>query len=117
MKNLATISHLREKFQFTQFAEKTIFQINKDLSGLVDELVPINVSSAINKLDELIFRLTPILIELEKGNQLQQYIYKVDLMEKEWVTFLATQDYKMLSEKIIIREAQKVFLREMFKNT
>lgn len=117
MKNLTTFSQLQEQFQITDFVEKTIFQINKDLNGLIGELLIVNLEESNNKLEDVTVQLIPILEQLSKESQLQQYIYQIDLKEKEWMAFLTSLDYKMLSEQIIIREAQKVYLREMFKKS
>jgi hypothetical protein len=116
VKNLTTFSQLQLQFQISDFVEKTVFQINKDLNGLINETLIIDFENSENKLVDLISELIPLLIKLVQISHLQQYIYKVDLNEKQWVRFVRTQDLKKLSEQIIIREAQKVYIKEMFKS-
>jgi len=113
VKNLTTFNQLQEQFQIKDFVEKTIFQINKDFLGLHCGFLVLNIEESDNVLEDTVAQLIPILKQLTKKSQLQQYIYQVDLKEKQWMAFLTSQNYKILSEQIIIREAQKVFLREI----
>ena len=116
MKNLTTFSQLQEQFQVNDFVQKTISQINKDLTGLIDELLIVNIDDSNTILDDVIAKLVPLVMQLSEGSLLQQFIYQIDLKEKKWIAFLTCKDYKLLAEQIIIREAQKVYLKEMFKN-
>jgi len=113
--NLTTFSQLVTQFQIQDFVEKTIQQINKDLIGLSSsELKIIDVKNE-NVLDDLIADLSTELAALSRSSQLQQFIYSVDLKESEWLNFTSNLDFKGLAEQIIIREAQKVYLRVMFR--
>ena len=113
MSNLTTINQLKAQFNIENFALKTVNQINKDLNGLiVDTLV---FSESNDNLDMINHQLLPIIKELDRVGQLQQFIYQVDLAEKQWMFFINNQDVTFLSHQIIIREAQKVYLREMFR--
>lgn len=113
MSNLTTIQQLKTQFNIEGFAEKTIAQINKDLNGL--SVGSISDANADDLLESVSHQLIPIIDELSKTSQLQQFIYQVDLPEKQWLVFLNNQDIVFLAHQIIIREAQKVYLREMFK--
>ena len=115
MKNLTTINQLVKQFQIHDFVEKTIAQINKDLNGLADGIVNIQKKESQRVLVLLINEMKIVLEELSRNSQLQQFIYTVDLKEKVWLNFMQKQDFEGLAEQIIIREAQKVYLREMFK--
>lgn len=115
MKNLTTINQLEEQFQINDFVDKTIFQLNKDLNGLSVDTLKIDFNESDDKLLVVVNNLIPILEELSKNSQLQQFIYQIDLKEKQWFKFLTTLEFNPLAEQIIIREAQKVYLREMFK--
>ena len=117
MKNLTTINQLDEQFQIHDFVEKTILQLNKDLNGLSVEALIVDFKTSYEKLHIVIDNLIPILEVLSKNSQLQQFIYQIDLKEKQWLSFLSTLEFKILAEQVIIREAQKVYLREMFKNS
>lgn len=115
MRNLTTINHLKEQNSIKNFVEKTVNQLNKDLFGLIDEEIGLPPVEALNSLDLLIVEVQIVLKNFSEGHNLQQFVYKVDLNEKNWHYFTAFQNYEKLAEDIIIREAQKVYLREMFK--
>lgn len=115
MKNLTTINHLKQQFSIPNFVEKTIRQFNKDGLGLMDSEVSMSAIEATDVLGELIIEVKAILRYLDEVSHLQQFVYKVDLPEKAWQYFLSFQNFESLAEEIIIREAQKVYLREMFK--
>lgn len=103
-------------FNSEDFVELTIHQINKDLFGLSQiELQQCN--SGNNCLNDLIFQLSTILKNLATNNfeNLTQFIYKVDLSEKIFKQSITrNNDFKDLAEHIIVREAQKVYLRKKF---
>lgn len=112
MSNLTTIQQLQQKFEIEDFVQKTIRQINKDLNGLSEEdVVFLNQE---NPLDEVVNQLIPIIKLLEGQNQLQQFMYQVDVSENRWVSLMNSQDLHGLCIQVVIREAQKVYLREMY---
>jgi hypothetical protein len=52
----------------------------------------------------------------EGETRLLQLLYTIDLSEKEFLSLTTEPDFlKLLSEKILFREAYKVFLRAKFK--
>lgn len=114
MSNLTTFNQLKTQFSIDDFALKTVNQINKDLNGLSTAVVIFTNSN--DNLTNIIKQLYPIIDKLIKNNQLQQFIYQVDLPEKQWLEFLNQQNVEFLCQQIIIREAQKVYLREVFKS-
>ena len=116
MKKLTTINHLKLQFQVHDFVKKTINQINKDGIGLVANNVVITNYKSTTILDDVVKRVINLINELETNSNLQQFIYKVDLNEKKWLYFVSFKNYKILAEEIIIREAQKIYLREMFSS-
>lgn len=115
MKNLTTIYHLKEQFLIKNFVEKTITQLNKDVLGLSDIEVEVADVGAENVLEVLTLNVVELLRELDQTSGLQQFVYKIDLQEINWKYFMSFQNFEKLAEEIIIREAQKVFLRELFK--
>jgi hypothetical protein len=114
MSNLTTINQLVEKFNIKDFAFKTIQQINKDLQGLSS--INVEHKETNDYLDVITNQLINVISELENNHQLHQFIYKVDVPEQQWHLFLSTQDKIVLAHQIIIREAQKVYLRAFFKS-
>jgi hypothetical protein len=114
MSNLTTFNQLKAQFNIKDFALKTFTQINKDLNGLSVNSIDFTPSG--DNLNTATQQLLPILYELSKISQLQQFIYQVDLPEKQWILFLDNQDFTFLTHQIIIREAQKVYIREMYKS-
>ncbi len=115
MKNLTTINHLKEQFSIENFVEKTVNQFNKDGFGLIDEEIELPSLESPNVLELLIIEVQYVLKQLNETSHLQQFVYKVDLLEKNWNYFIEFQNYQTLAEEVIIREAQKVYLRELFK--
>lgn len=112
---LTTINHLKQQFSIENFVEKTVNQFNKDAFGLSDEVIKVPPLDQPNVLELLIADVQYVLKALSDSSHLQQFIYKVDLNEKKWIYFTSFQNYELLAEEVIIREAQKVYLREMFK--
>ena len=115
VKNLTTINHLKQQFSIENFAKKTVNQFNKDAFGLVDEELNLPLLDSPNVLEFLMNDVEQLLKTLSDSSNLQQFIYKVDLNEKKWIYFTSFQNYELLAEEVIIREAQKVYLRELFK--
>jgi hypothetical protein len=115
VKNLTTINHLKQQFSIENFVEKTVNQFNKDAFGLIDDELNLPPLDSPNVLELLISDLQKLLKVLSDSSNLQQFIYKVDLNEKKWIYFTSFQNYELLAEEVIIREAQKVYLRELFK--
>jgi len=112
---------LNNRFDSTDFIRLTQAQINKDLMGLCDiELVLTEQHNQTSVLNQFKSSLQPLLIKLAQNSsrQLAQFIYRVDLSEDQFNTSLIKDPQLFdLAELVIEREAQKVYLRSVFKNT
>ena len=103
-------------FSKEEFILQTAHQISKDLAGLTANAPNWNVDLDAPALKQMSTQLQPILKDLE-GDFLQQFIYKVDLKEQDFIRGLdARDDFELLSILIIKREAQKVYLRQQFSS-
>ncbi|MFK8044226.1 MAG: hypothetical protein AB8B72_01930 [Crocinitomicaceae bacterium] len=99
------------------FLEETCRQINKDLTGFSSLKVELTEQLLEAPLQELINQCKPILNDLEASNNLQPFIYKVDLSEKKYISYKVNHQSKQkFAESIIERCAQKVYLRWYFSN-
>lgn len=115
MADLLRFEEVEAFFDSRSFVEKTAAQINKDLSGLTD--MSIQLDDLDQQKDVLGFFLGHIetaLIDLIKLNQLQQFIYRVDLPEKDFLKQLSAGDLTELAYLVLRREAKKVYLKERF---
>jgi hypothetical protein len=99
----------------TEFADKTCAQINKDLQGVSLAAVTLNNIEATTILEHLIQQLNPILEKLAEEGKLSQFIYVVDLNEHEFKNSFTQQNFNELSYLVIKREAQKVYLKNKFR--
>lgn len=95
--------------------QKTIEQINKDFyrCGRAVQLLYSHEFSPQKELS------TKIATELKKLNitELQQFIYAVDLQESIFLKAISqNDDYQSLAEKILEREALKVFIRNNYSH-
>jgi hypothetical protein len=116
MDDLKSYSELQNHFTNQHFVLKTQRQIAKDFAKF-NLLFPDNFETALHSkpiIEELIAeRIAEIMQEGE--TRLLQLLYTIDLSEKEFLSITTEPDFlKLLSEKILMREAYKVFLREKF---
>ena len=109
-------SQVLDEFQSSEFILKTQQQIAKNL-----EQFSINFDSSFITTplfyDELLLEVESRLAELMKTNEQRflQYLYMVDLPEKEFLTLLNDPLFlPKISELILRREAYKVYLRTKF---
>lgn len=105
-------------FNSQEFVESTIAQLNKDLQGLYFDELKSDFDSDSSFIDQLILKLQPVLqtISKQQPEQLSQFIYRVDLGEKNYLDSISDDiSLKGLSYLVIEREAQKVYLRAKFK--
>lgn len=104
-----------EKFLNTEeFIIQTCQQIAKDLAGLISFTPDFNIDLDGDVLMELSDKMAHILTGMSSQN-LQQFIYKVDIKESDYLCAVARQDeYQSLAYLAVRREAQKVFLRAHF---
>ena len=116
MNNLFSHSQLQSSFSNQHFVLKTQRQIANDFAKF-NLLFPDNFESELHSqpiIEELIAeRIAEIMKEGE--TRLLQLLYTIDLSEKEFLSITTEPNFlKLLSEKILMREAYKVFLREKF---
>ena len=98
-------------FDQESFVLKTVEQINKDLAGLALSSVDFSIDFELEVLPQLTLQLAA---EIKKmtGRSIQQFIYKVDIKESEYLNTLSKEDdFQELALLVIRREAQKVYLK------
>lgn len=100
--------NLNNQLKNLDFVTKTISQIEKDFTRCTIE---INISNFRDR-DSLENGILKAIQNLNT-DKLQQLIYIIDIPEKEYASILGSEFfYRALAEKILRREALKVFLRE-----
>lgn len=100
------------QFNEQRFVDDTIAQIEKDLIGLLPAATSWKGKFSKNCIDELVTHLSPVLDELSRNGNLPQFIYRVDLAEKDFKISLKTEGMNVLAGLVIQREALKVYLRQ-----
>ena len=109
--NEFSLDQLQKYFSDEQFVLATIKQIHKDLSGLIklNEDLKIDFDQAIYP--QLEIHLQQMFLKMNDIS-IQQFTYRVDLKEFDYLNALSDQDdYKKLTFLVIQREAQKVYFR------
>lgn len=97
-----------------EFIIQTCQQIAKDLVGLISFTPNLDIDLDGDVLRELSDKMAHIFSEMSSQN-LQQFIYKVDIKESAYLQAMAQDDkYQNLAFLAVRREAQKVFLRAHF---
>lgn len=112
-----TKNEINEFFSTEEFVQLTCSQIKKDLQGVYPKKVYFEFKGNDTILDQLIQQLSLILEDISKinSNNLLQFVYQVDVSEKEYYTSIASDNaFYNLAFFIIKREAQKVYLRKKF---
>lgn len=116
MGDLITSSELNSYFDNEAFVLKTQQQISKDFAKF-NLFFPENFEEEMytkQVIEEMISEQVAELMK-EGETRLLQLLYTIDLSEKEFLSITTDPDFlKLLSEKILMREAYKVFLREKF---
>ena len=99
------------------FVLETYRQVQKDLLGLFDAEISKEhlLSNPYPVLHEFILRVISKLAE-NSDDRLAQFIYKVDLKESRFLSFISVGDTDGLAHEILHREAQKVYLRRKFSS-
>lgn len=117
MNNLISPTDLQKQFNNTEFVLKTQQQIAKDFEKFnlmfdtTFQQIPFNKEEIQEKIAEHVSELMK-----EGETRLLQLLYTIDLSEKEFLALTPKPDFlQLLSEKILFREAYKVFLRTKFK--
>jgi hypothetical protein len=100
--------NLNNQLKNQDFVSKTISQITKDF-GRCNLDFHLTQFSDRDSLEDEIFGL----IENLSSDKLQQLMYIIDIPENDYSKLLGTEFFhRALAEKILRREALKVFLRE-----
>ncbi len=119
MTNLARYDQLNSYFQNQQFVLKTQQQIAKDFAKFnlyFSDSFEIEPTSK----DEIERLIGQLLVDLMKQGEtrLLQLLYTIDLSEKEFLHITTDPNFiQLLSEKILYREAYKVYLRTKFSSS
>ena len=111
--NSALLIH---EFSNEKFVQDTVNQICKDFSrcGWDLESDLFNRTIVKTEIEEL---LADKLVEIMKygESQLLQLIYIIDIPEKEFLSIITEPNFpQLLAEKIVLKEAYKVYLRRKF---
>lgn len=106
-------SEIRNCLDADEFVLATIAQINKDLGG-ISELSLVFDKVSTNQLESLREQMKQILSLLQNLGRIAQFIYRVDLNERDFRKTLQDENWHELAFLVIRREAQKVFLRHHF---
>lgn len=116
MNELISYSELQSYFNNESFVLKTQQQIAKDFAKFnlfFEESFEIESHSK-EEIEQLI---APLIVDLMKQGEtrLLQLLYTIDLSEKEFLHITTDPNFiLLLSEKILFREAYKIFLRAKF---
>ena len=119
MSDLRTYDQLNAFFDNQQFVLKTQQQIAKDFAKFNLYFSDSFEIEPISK-DEIERLIGQLLVDLMKQGEtrLLQLLYTIDLSEKEFLHITTDPNFiQLLSEKILFREAYKVFLRTKFSSS
>ncbi len=119
MSDLRTYDQLNAYFDNQQFVLKTQQQIAKDFAKFNLYFSDSFEIEPISK-DEIERLIGQLLVDLMKQGEtrLLQLLYTIDLAEKEFLHITTDPNFvQLLSEKILFREAYKVFLRTKFSSS
>lgn len=119
MSDLRTYDQLNAYFNNQQFVLKTQQQIAKDFAKFNLYFSDLFENKPISK-DEIERLISQLLVDLMKQGEtrLLQLLYTIDLSEKEFLHITTDPNFiQLLSEKILFREAYKVFLRTKFSSS
>lgn len=102
---------MQQYFQKEAFVHSTCQQILKDIAGLSPADFNLEIDVKDQALEQIMHQLRSVLNRMN-SQQIQQFIYRVDLKESLYVQALSNEDeLSTLTFLIIRREAQKVYLR------
>jgi len=116
MSNAIPYTELQVYFDNAAFVLKTQHQIAKDFAAyrlFFSDQFSEQVLSREEILNAISEQLTAIMVEGE--TRLMQLLYTIDLSEQEFLSLTTQANFlSLLSEKILFREAYKVYLRLQF---
>ncbi len=116
MNDLITSAELQSYFNNEEFVLKTQQQIVKDFAKF-NLSFPENFETEAYSKEEIESLIAVKITDLMKEGEtrLLQLLYTIDLSEKQFLALTTDPDFiQKLSEKILFREAYKVFLRKKF---
>jgi hypothetical protein len=116
MKSLSPPIELLEQLDNNEFVLKTQQQIVRDFEKFNLFFEPLFLEIPLNK-TYILEKIAEQLVQLMKEGEsrLLQLLYTIDLSEKEFLDLTIQSNFlSLLSEKILVREAYKVFLRGKF---
>lgn len=116
MNDLITYSELQSYFDNEDFVLKTQQQIAKDFAKF-NLIFSENFELVAHSKEEIESQMEPLLVDLMKEGEtrLLQLLYTIDLSEKQFLALTTDPHFiPKLAEKILFREAYKVFLRSKF---
>lgn len=116
MKDLISQAELKEYFNNEEFVLKTQQQISKDFAKF-NMIFPEKFENTLFTKEAIEGLIADHLIEfLKEGeSRLLQLMYTIDLPESQFLHLTTQTNFiQLLSEKIVMREAYKVFLRKKF---
>jgi hypothetical protein len=119
MSDLRTYDQLNAYFDNQQFVLKTQQQIAKDFAKFNLYFLDSFENEPISK-NEIERLISQLLVDLMRQGEtrLLQLLYTIDLSEKEFLHITTDPNFiQLLSEKILFREAYKVFLRTKFSSS
>lgn len=116
MKEIISPSELQKQLSDKDFVLNTQRQIAKDFEKFHLSFTESFLDAALSKteIESLIAERISALMK-EGETRLLQLLYTIDLPEKEFLVLTTEPNFlQLLSEKILFREAYKVFLRSRF---
>jgi hypothetical protein len=119
MDDLRTYDQLNVYFDNHEFVLKTQQQIAKDFAKFNLFFLNSFEIEPISK-EEIEHLIAQLLVDLMKQGEtrLLQLLYTIDLSEKEFLHITTDPNFiQLLAEKILFREAYKVFLRTKFSSS
>jgi hypothetical protein len=116
MEEINLYTELIPLFETASFVLKTQQQISKDFAKF-NLIFPANFEEVAYAKPEIEQLISEQLVDLMKEGEtrLLQLLYTIDLSEKEFLSITTNANFlPLLSEKILYREAYKIFLRAKF---
>ena len=87
------------------------------MHGFTDGKIVLTESLLDDPFNEMVNQFKPILADLKSTSNLQSFVYKLDLPEKKYTSYiLEYSEENIFITDIIVRSAQKVFLRHHFSD-
>jgi len=118
MNDLITSYDLQSHFDNEDFVLKTQKQITKDFAKF-NLIFPENFETVAYSKENIEILISEQVAELMKEGEtrLLQLLYTIDIPEKQFLSITTESNFiQLLAEKILFREAYKIFLRTKFSS-